>query len=1229
MNRIFIAVALALVSLLSVGTARAAASSGGDPHMAAQVKAEFLHAWRGYERYAWSHDDLRPLSKTPYDWYGQSLEMTPVDALDTLVLMGLNKDADKDRRLIDTRLSFDKDVYVKTFEITIRLLGGLLSGYELTGDKRLLALAEDLGARLLPAFDSPTGLPWRYVNLKTGAVKGADSNPAETGTLILEFGTLSRLTGNPVFYKKAKHALAATFARRSPIGLVGDGIDIKTGKWTGTDSHVSGGIDSYYEYQLKCWVLFRDPDCRHMWQASIGAINKYLADEVNGRLWYGHADMNTGKRTATEYGALDAFFPAALALGGELDRAQRLQDSSFAMWNLYGIEPEVIDYRDMKVEYPGYQLRPEIVESTYYLYHYTHDPKYLAMGRAMFRDFVKYCRTKAGYAALSSEVTKKQQDRMESYVFAETFKYFYLLFAPPATLDFDKVVFNTEGHPLRRAGPYHPGAATKPASDPVAEVNPLIGTANGGNTFPGADTPFGMFQWSPEETAGDHLRTVAAGGYKFAATRIRGFSLTHLSGTGCRGASGDVPFMPYTGKVRTSPAADSKDAIYASDFAHDDETAQPGYYAVKLRSGVSVALAAATRVGVARLEFPQGKPATLLIRTSDSEVGSSDARVTIHPAERTVTGRVTSGNFCGYIDAADRRSYYTLYFVARFDRPFADVGTWRDGKVAHGTVINAGGTGWDAKGIPVQGKGSGAWVGFNIDKNPLVNVRVGISYVSLANAAANLRAEAPPGISFDAVRHRSYAAWNRALGRIRVAGGTPREHLVFYTALYHSLLHPNVFSDANGEYRGFDGKVHKLAAGQGAQYANFSGWDVYRSQLQLIALLDPATASDMAQSLYNQAQQNGGDWDRWTHNSGATHVMEGDPSPAALADVVAFGGTHFDMKDALASLVRAASVPTAADGSVAGCPVECVGERPALADWLKLHYIPAQAAAWGGAGETLEDATAEFAIAQLADRTGDEAVRREFLQRAQYWRNVFNPHSGYAQNRNADGSWSKLDPASDDGFAEGSAAQYTWMVPFDVRGLFDIMGGAAAAERRLDAFFHGKNGLWAFTNAGGLHAEMANEPSIATPWLYDFAGAPYKTQETVRAVMDSLWSDSPGGIPGNDDLGEMSSWYVWAALGMYPEIPGRAELVLASPLFPQLEIRRANGVKISIRAPKANKENLYVKSLTLNGKPWSKPWLPESFVANGGSLDYVLAAKPDTSWGAASVDAPPSFGDSH
>src|SRR4030095_5995844 len=335
-----------LFAALATFATHGCSKSRQDQHaqeLAARVRTEFLHAWNNYERYAWGHDALRPLSKTPRDWYGQSLLMTPVDALDTLILMHLDAEAERARSLIVTDLSFDRDIYVKNFEITLRLLGGLLSSYQLTGDKRFLSLAEELGNRLLPVFNSPTGLPYVYVNLRTGETRDPMTNPAETGTLLLEFGTLSKLTGRPVFYEKAKRALVETFKRSSPLGLVGESINVETGAWTNTDSHISGGIDSYYEYLLNCLFLFRKKYCRDMWNASVPAVNKYLADEIPGELWYGHADSQTGERTKTEYGALDAFFPALLAFSGDLGRARRLQASSFKMWNLYGIEPETLD----------------------------------------------------------------------------------------------------------------------------------------------------------------------------------------------------------------------------------------------------------------------------------------------------------------------------------------------------------------------------------------------------------------------------------------------------------------------------------------------------------------------------------------------------------------------------------------------------------------------------------------------------------------------------------------------------------------------------------------------------------------------------------------------------------------------------------------------------------------------------------------------------------------------
>lgn len=768
-------------------------------------------------------------------------------------------------------------------------------------------------------------------------------------------------------------------------------------------------------------------------------------------------------------------------------------------------------------------------------------------------------------------------------------------------------------------------------SDVAQYVNPLIGT-EGGETWPGADAPFGMVQWSPETTAGDQTRVPAPGGYAYVNTKIRGFGLTHMSGTGCAGAYGDVPFFPFVGDVTTSPASDATDAIYASTFAHGNEQAVPGYYRVTLDNGVQAELTVTTRTGSGRFTYPSSGTATMLFRTASSEVGSEDASVTIDAASQTVTGSVQSGNFCGYIFGAagnvDRRSYYTLYFHAEFDRPFSSFGTWKDDVVSAGQASETGGTTYGTDGYPPAGKGSGGFVTFDTGGQP-VNVRVGISFVSEDDAKANLDAENGAGTSFDDVRQRAYDAWNEKLNRIDVSGGTPDELTIFYTALYHALLHPNVFSDVTGDYAGMNGGTHQLEAGQTAEYANFSGWDVYRGQLQLVTLVDPSIGADIAQSLLNQANQNGGVWDRWTHAAGGTHVMTGDPAHIALPTIYAFGGTGFDATSALASMTHAATTVTAADTSNNGWNVMVIGERPSLDQYLSLHYVPSDGHAWGGAGETLEDASADFALAQLAERLGDTATHDAFLARSAYWQNVFNPQAtatqGYVQDRSSSGAWTgPFAPDTQQGFAEGTSAQYTWMVPFDAQGLFDALGGTTNAIARLDDFFR-PGGTWSLTNAGGTHAEMNNEPSIATPYLYDFAGEPSKTQETVRQVMGTLWRNAPSGIPGQDDLGAMSAWYVWSAIGLYPQYPGRAELLLTAPTFSSVTVRRTNGVVIAVHAPDADNGATYVDSLLVNGAASTRPWLPESFVAQGGTLDWTLATQASSTWGTDAADAPPSF----
>lgn len=443
MKAVFFLTAILSFTLFLSVTSCSNLEQKADP-LADSVKAEFLHAWNGYKQYAWGFDQLRPLSKSGKNWYAKSLLITPVDAFDTMFLMGLKDELPATKRLIFNRLSFDQDIIVKASQINIRLLGGLLSAYQLDGDKRFLNLAIDLGKRLLPVFNSTTGMPYQFVNLKTGAVSGAVCNPAEIGTYMVEFGMLSRLTGDSIYYKKAKKAVEALFNQRSAIGLVGSTINVETGAWIDRTAR----INAYYEYLLKGFILFEDSDLGQMWRKSVNAVNNYLADDYNDNLWYGRVDMETGKLQKPWFGALDAFFPALLALDGQTDRARLLLNSCFKMWQLQGIEPELIDYRKMEILVPNYPLRPEIIESTYYLYYFTGNEKYRRMGRVYFNNLKKYCRTDAGYAALSNVITREKTDDMESFFLAQTMKYLYLLFADPGKINLSKTVFNTEAHPM-------------------------------------------------------------------------------------------------------------------------------------------------------------------------------------------------------------------------------------------------------------------------------------------------------------------------------------------------------------------------------------------------------------------------------------------------------------------------------------------------------------------------------------------------------------------------------------------------------------------------------------------------------------------------------------------------------------------------------------------------------------------------------------------------------------
>jgi len=407
------------------------------------------HAWQGYRQFAWGYDDLQPLTKKGKNWYKTSLLMTPVDAFDTFILMGMKTESEEAKQLIFSQLNFDVDNDVQLFEVTIRLLGGLQSAYELDGDKRFLSLAKDLAERLLPAFNTVTGMPCRYVNLQSGALRDSINNPAEIGTLMLEFGKLSMLTGDKKYYALAKKAMMEVYKRRSKIGLVGLQIDVINGNWTNTESAIGAYIDSYYEYLFKSWKLFADKDFKKAWDVHQKAIQQYLISKQDSGWFLKHVDMNTGNEVSSTYGALDAFYAGLCVYSGDVSSARQIQKANYYMWRKFNIEPEEFDFRTNKILSAHYVLRPENLESCFYLYRFTNDENYLWMGKRMVDDIIEHCRTDIGYASLKNVQTYEKANSMQSFFFAETLKYAFILFSDKSILNLDHIVLNTEAHPFK------------------------------------------------------------------------------------------------------------------------------------------------------------------------------------------------------------------------------------------------------------------------------------------------------------------------------------------------------------------------------------------------------------------------------------------------------------------------------------------------------------------------------------------------------------------------------------------------------------------------------------------------------------------------------------------------------------------------------------------------------------------------------------------------------------
>jgi len=734
-------------------------------------------------------------------------------------------------------------------------------------------------------------------------------------------------------------------------------------------------------------------------------------------------------------------------------------------------------------------------------------------------------------------------------------------------------------------------------ANPVEHVDTLIGTGNGGKTvgeinqFPGPTVPFGMVQYSPD-TVGNYA------GYSHSNNQSTGFSMTHAS-VGCP-AFGDISMLPTTSPVGDEPWDASE------EIAHDrSEKGVPGYYTVHFPStGVIAELTATNRTGVGRFHYPSDRAARFFIRTGGSLGGTSAANIAISHDNTTITGSATSGGFCG------KNNVYTVYFAMKFSQPFTSYGTW-DGF----TVYPNGRSAYSS----YQGD-SGGYVEFPAGAN--LEVRTALSYVGIDGARKNLD-EAASG--FDDIRAAASKQWNDALSRIRVAGYTHDDIVTFYSALYHSLLNPNTFNDIDGRYIGFDNAVHDVPPGH-TQYANYSDWDTYRGVAALQAMVFPREASDMAQSLVNDAEQSGS-FPRWALANTATAEMTGDSVVPLIANFYAFGAKDFDTERALHFMLDAAT-----EGGVGR---NGYVERPAIGTYLKRGYLPLPSSSscrnsFPAASISLEWSVDDFAISQFAAALGDSDIAQDFQDRAQYWQNLFNPTTHSISPRNALGFF-RAGPAvvppgkdcfSQAGFDEGNAEQYVWYVPQNIAGLVTALGGRDAVSQRLDTFT-------SQLNVGPVEPYMwaGNEPDFAVPWLYNFLGKPWKTQELVDKVRSTLFSPTPDGEPGNDDLGAMSAWFVWASLGLYPVIPGTSTLTVNTPLFDRVEIALPADAFIRISAPGASGQHRmqYINGLHVDGKPTNKTYLPESVLAGGGELAFSLSSKPSKSWGTAADSAPPSF----
>ncbi len=759
------------------------------------------------------------------------------------------------------------------------------------------------------------------------------------------------------------------------------------------------------------------------------------------------------------------------------------------------------------------------------------------------------------------------------------------------------------------------------AVDPSALVNQFIGTENEGWDIPAAGEPFGMVQEAPLilHRPGAHGNDCDSP----SADKIYGFSLSTINACNFN----YLPLMPTTGTVTSSNPSE-----YAAGFTHVYEQAHPDHYQVLLDSGVRVDLTTTTRTGWQQYTFPRTREANVLFN-----VGARASSSEIH-----IVGDQTIEGWAEY-------RHRKAFFIAELSRPFMAYGTWNGSQLTPGSRDSA-----------PPGKGSnGGWISFDTTKNgaPVV-VKVGLSFTGIAGARKNLEVETRQlGFDFDAAQQASHQRWNALLDQVKVTGGTHDQQVVFYTALYHSVLDPNVIGDVDGQYMGFDGKPH--TAKDFTPYSNFSLWDTFRTQNQLVEMLAPTVAHDIDLSILAIARQDR--WlPRWFLGTQEGNIMTGDPITSFLVEGWSKGLLSGEYADEAYRYLRqnATEVPPpdvpmngrAGAGyfdrlgyipyglnvtSTANCPTEGSG-----ASCCPTHgadndcYYPVSS--------TLEYAAADASLALMAQGLGHTDDAQMFAQLGQSYHSLFDKSIGFFRPRTMDGMWlSPYDTGTGNhAFHEGDPSQYQWLVPQDPGGLVKMMGGRKAATSRLDQFFD-YPGLLVHPQSTAAHVWVSdpynyygpttydpdNEPNLLAPYMYAWTGRPDKTATVVRAA-ETLYTTAPGGMTGNDDMGEMSAWYVMSAIGLYPMMSGSNFYVVTTPLFPHTVVRIGNyenkqGGTLTISAPGASMNMRYIASAKLNGKAWNRAWVHQSDIAHGGTIDYALSTSP-TAWATAEEDAPPS-----